>query len=377
MIRVNCIIHLLSFSTFLFCASTHAREYVTKHLLSTGAFRSQVASGDFDNDGRLDGAVSLLDAEQVKVFFADESVWNIDTPGFQPCGISTGFINDDAHLDIVVCDRLSGIILAFFGTGAQNFTGPHYLFQSEKNGGCHQTVVIDVDGDGRNDIISSTQRRGDIFFIRNNGLLSNWQKEHFEAMGEEKGTHHIAPSRAPDGLLDLVVCSDEGPARWYRYNQTSKSMLYTKPLMRRQVAARIARWVDLNQNGLLDLVVCWKWKPTDSCRVYRRKSNTRLKKVFKMRVNSSLLTNYLNSPMGLFSRRRDGGSVEIVVCYLSQEAIISWSSKPGKSYSYYGGEVLATGLKRVWTIAPGSGSQIFATSRNGNGEVWLLQEENV
>jgi len=156
-----------------YAAFVSAQELKT--LIDGDDICSQVAAADFDGDGRRDVAVPLMDAKRIEVHFGDDSkdLWKKDLRSFNPRWISAGLLNDDNNMDIVVCDQKTGRVSAFYGNGEGGFVGPNVL-HATGNRSCQHTAIIDINGDGKQDVVASTQIKGDVYYLLNNGQKSNW-----------------------------------------------------------------------------------------------------------------------------------------------------------------------------------------------------------
>lgn len=126
--------------------------------LGAGASPTGVATGDWNNDGNPDVAVSNQDNETVSIFLGqgDGSVLSsqvLSTPGSGGGRIVPFDFDGDGHLDLLATH--SGLILRGEGGGTFQQSG-------STPGTCPYSEVIDVDGDDRLDIICASGSADDI-----------------------------------------------------------------------------------------------------------------------------------------------------------------------------------------------------------------------
>ena len=132
---------------------------------------TDVASGDFNEDGDLDiaftnkasGSVSVMQGDGTGAFTAMTTL----TAGEMPAGIAAGYINNDSHLDLAVGDFTSEHeVHLFFGTGAGGFTpgGEPWMGTYPDS-----PALADLDGDGDQDLVSTCYYWYRASVVLNNG----------------------------------------------------------------------------------------------------------------------------------------------------------------------------------------------------------------
>jgi hypothetical protein len=147
--------------------STPGGAYAPKQDLDTGAVPRDLLLKDLDGDGKLDVAVSQPEAGQVSIFgghgdgsFGPPTV--IPMPTGKPYSLATGDFDEDGFLDLAVsCD--TGVWVLFGGPGGVNASGRSARALPSGYG---QIVVVDFTGDGRLDI---ARLGNDIDFVAGNG----------------------------------------------------------------------------------------------------------------------------------------------------------------------------------------------------------------
>ena len=118
---------LYTLAVFLSAGSTGFGVQHTVYLPAALQNPTGIVTGDFNNDGNPDLAVSFENANQILIFLNDGQGGFIATgnpayTGSAPAGIAAGDFNGDGNADLVTTDRGSSTVTMLLGDGAGNFT---------------------------------------------------------------------------------------------------------------------------------------------------------------------------------------------------------------------------------------------------------------
>jgi FG-GAP-like repeat len=167
-----------------------------------------IASGDFNQDGKVDLAVNLSGFDNVAVLLGDglggftlKSHFETNTLSK---GIATGDINSDGHTDIVSINQWGYDIKVDLGDGAGGF---HFINRLNGDGEPTRILLVDLNHDGALDIVSNAPAEGKVLIYLGNGRggFSNTATEL-----EDAGNNDFAITASDfnhDNNIDLAVAS--------------------------------------------------------------------------------------------------------------------------------------------------------------------------
>ena len=142
------------------------------HRLPLNSVPSDVTSGDWDNDGMLDLAVSFSSSDRVTVFLNEgggefSSVGNLNIEdGRRPIAVVAADLNDDGNADIAVANRVTGTATIFFGDGDGMFGVTRELPVGR---GPNSIEAVDIENDGDIDLVATIIDNTPVAILRNNG----------------------------------------------------------------------------------------------------------------------------------------------------------------------------------------------------------------
>ena len=178
-----------------------------------------IAFGDFDGDGSLDFAGPDATTNQIMVYFGHAgSPYNagvpLDTPDgvYDSCFVTSGDLNGDGKDDIVSANCTDDSITIFLNNGDGSFQpGVYYPVAPETYTGASPVAlsIADVNGDGFNDIVSSNFLSGDVTVFLGNGNGTVRIPTIGYATGGSPHSPALVADFNNDGKADLVVLDRE------------------------------------------------------------------------------------------------------------------------------------------------------------------------
>jgi hypothetical protein len=168
-----------------------------------------VAVADFNNDGKLDLAVTNWLSDNVSILLGNgnggfkPAHGSPIAVGQQPWSVAVGDFNHDGRPDLATANQQSGDVSVLLGSGAGRFTpAPGSPFAA--SGGSRWLVVGDFDKDGKPDLAVANRSGGVLI------LLGNGAGGFTLAPGSPFAVHNAASSLVAgdfnqDGRLDLAT----------------------------------------------------------------------------------------------------------------------------------------------------------------------------
>jgi VCBS repeat protein len=182
--------------------------------LGTSYFTTEdIATGDFDGDGKIDVAIAMNDNRAAVMVLRGLGTGAFAAPVFLPplsespgisdgtTGLAVGDVNRDGRDDIIVaCFSLTNQLVIRLSTGA-SFTDPVSIPLTSPI----DVALGDLDGDGKLDLIASNIESGSLSLLRGNGD-GTFRTPVDVAIGPEPVSLAVADFDG-DGLADVAVTS--------------------------------------------------------------------------------------------------------------------------------------------------------------------------
>ena len=186
--------------------------FSNKTTYSTGynSVPSSVAVGDFNNDSRLDVVVVNIGIDNIGIFlgfgngtFSDQSTYSTGS-GSKPYFVAVGYFNNDSQLDIVVANYGNDNVGIFLGYGNGSFS-PQQTYSTGNGSGPQFVAVQDFNKDNRSDIVVVN------YYSFNFGIFLGYGDGNFSNQSVFSTGHGSGPTSMGigdlnnDGELDIVV----------------------------------------------------------------------------------------------------------------------------------------------------------------------------
>ncbi len=226
-----------------------------KSNIKVGRLPIAIAVGDFNNDDKLDLAVTLRFNKLVILLGVGDGNFKtgeIYKASGTPAYMAVGNFNNDNNLDIAIAFNAPQVnfIGIFHGNGDGTFKAPIKI-----KGGKQSAFITqyDINGDGKNDLLTSSNMNDAIQIFINNGKSSFSSVEDAAA---EKGPEYIVPGEfTGDNIPDLAVTNRGDASISILQGRGDGSFIF--PHFNYPVGAKPRAMVgeDFNDDGLTDLAL--------------------------------------------------------------------------------------------------------------------------
>ena len=181
---------------------------------STGPYSgpTSVAVGDFNNDNRLDIAVTNYDTDKVGIFYGYgngtflKQTEYFTQPASGPSWIAVGYLNNDNYLDIAVANGRAYTVSLLFGKGNGSFSSPPMSLTCD-NVALYSIAIGDFNNDHYRDIVvtnSDTDTIG-VFLGYGNGSFTN---QHTYSVSDGSRPFSVAVGHFNSDHLDDIVVAN-------------------------------------------------------------------------------------------------------------------------------------------------------------------------
>lgn len=192
---------------FVYDSEIDIREPGEGAILSYGAY-----AGDINNDGWSDLMIPNEGPNDFRVFlndgagnYSDFVIYNMPSSS-QPSTNEGADFNGDGEIDIAIGSGAGRFISVFMGSGDGTFGSENPVEAGPTGAWVRSICVADADGDGFDDMISTTRDHDKVAVILNNGNGTFGTPTHFEANGDSETTCAAADVNG-DGITDFFIGS--------------------------------------------------------------------------------------------------------------------------------------------------------------------------
>jgi hypothetical protein len=187
---------------------------LTTYTTGDGSQPHLVATGDFNNDGRLDIVVANYGTDNVGILLGrrdgifDPIITYLTGNGSAPYSVALADFNNDSHLDIVVTNsKINNIVILFgYGNGTVAIGGTYFTGDRSRP---YTVIVSDFNNDNISDIAVANSGTSNVFLLYGyeNGTFGNETSYPF---GYDYQPYSIAAiDLNQDNWMDIVIaCYD-------------------------------------------------------------------------------------------------------------------------------------------------------------------------
>ncbi len=140
-------------------------------VLAMGSSPFSIASGDLNNDGKIDLAIANINQNNVSILLANGS-GGFAAPvtfavGNQPRSVALGDLNGDQKLDLVTANFNSGTVSVLLGDGLGGLGPPSHISVPGFNP--EYATIADINNDGVPDLVVAYLNAGSVSILLGNG----------------------------------------------------------------------------------------------------------------------------------------------------------------------------------------------------------------
>jgi hypothetical protein len=221
-----------------------------------GDYPTGVVAGDFNDDGKIDLAVSNNFDNTISILYGNgdgtfQPQVVVDVAS-GPMSIATGDFNGDGRLDLIASCAGSSLVSVLLNDGKGKFTLVN--FPSDLSGPDRSLVITgDFNGDGKIDAIISSQTQEQLYFLagEGNGSFKSPVPLSKQALGEINSL--IAVDVNNDGKVDMAFASVAPTGLNVMLGEGNGK--FKAPLFSTTVGVSSIAFADVNGDGLLDVAV--------------------------------------------------------------------------------------------------------------------------
>lgn len=229
-------------------ANAGVPSFASRHILSadnTGFIFSSVAAADMNGDGKPDLIATAMSALGYEIVVAlNRTADGAASPSFAapqrmsaeriPVSVAAADINGDGKPDLIVTSVLPGhkedpyVLTALINTTSRNATTATFAQGKRFPVGyrLYPVAILDVNGDGRPDLVVTSQLSGTISILLNATAHAANEANFTVAQPFHAGAQPACVASADidgDGKLDLVVADSDGASASVLMNATARN----------------------------------------------------------------------------------------------------------------------------------------------------------